>query len=395
MKKFFKKTEGFTLVELIVVIAILGILAGVGTVGYSGYIKKANIAADQQLLGFVNQAFSAACIENGLDQKQVAAADDVMSPEKSITGVTVTSDSVVSATKATDIAADFGKYFAGNEENKFKVVSDLQYSAEKGFYSNELGGGVVSVRFGGVEILLSAQDIQNLKNSAFNQEMTMSELMGKVELATTVVQTAGVGSPLADLASGADAQAFLMSMLGSNPAEQEANFGAIMQGLMDSGMEEEAALKQMQSYNVVLMASQSANAVKDDVVDLLLSDKNGEQMKTAFVNAVEGEGANAKDGLAQIAMAYGMYTSYIARYPDRASDGDDTDPYAVLAELGTTEFKQYMETPEAQTDLAGYLSSMNMINTGVTGKPEAVKELFMNGFSNEELVDVLVGLTGN
>ena len=49
MKKFFKKTEGFTLVELIVVIAILGILAGVGTVGYSGYIKKANMAADQQL----------------------------------------------------------------------------------------------------------------------------------------------------------------------------------------------------------------------------------------------------------------------------------------------------------------------------------------------------------
>ena len=28
--------------ELIVVIAILGILAGIGTVGYSGYIKKAN-----------------------------------------------------------------------------------------------------------------------------------------------------------------------------------------------------------------------------------------------------------------------------------------------------------------------------------------------------------------
>lgn len=58
MKKFFKKTEGFTLVELIVVIAILGILAGVGTVGYSGYIKKANMAADQQLLSDVEQALS-------------------------------------------------------------------------------------------------------------------------------------------------------------------------------------------------------------------------------------------------------------------------------------------------------------------------------------------------
>lgn len=56
MKKFWKKTEGFTLVELVVVIAILGILAGVGTVGYSGYVKKANMAADQQLASSIANA---------------------------------------------------------------------------------------------------------------------------------------------------------------------------------------------------------------------------------------------------------------------------------------------------------------------------------------------------
>lgn len=40
---------GFTLVELIVVIAILGILAGIGTVGYSGYIKRTNEGLDETL----------------------------------------------------------------------------------------------------------------------------------------------------------------------------------------------------------------------------------------------------------------------------------------------------------------------------------------------------------
>ena len=49
--------------ELIVVIAILGILAGIAIPVYSGYIKKANKAADETLLAAINTAFAAACLE--------------------------------------------------------------------------------------------------------------------------------------------------------------------------------------------------------------------------------------------------------------------------------------------------------------------------------------------
>ena len=56
----FKKNEGFTLVELIVVIAILAILAAVAVPAYSGYITKAQEAADLQVITAVNTAIDAA-----------------------------------------------------------------------------------------------------------------------------------------------------------------------------------------------------------------------------------------------------------------------------------------------------------------------------------------------
>ena len=51
-----KSNKGFSLVELIVVIAIMAIIAGVAIPVYSGYITKANEGADENLFGEVEHA---------------------------------------------------------------------------------------------------------------------------------------------------------------------------------------------------------------------------------------------------------------------------------------------------------------------------------------------------
>ena len=50
--------EGFTLVELIIVIAILAILSSVAVVGYSSYVKKANMQADKALVAEIVNALT-------------------------------------------------------------------------------------------------------------------------------------------------------------------------------------------------------------------------------------------------------------------------------------------------------------------------------------------------
>lgn len=69
LKNFFtmsrKANGGFTLVELIVVIAILAILGGVAVPAYSGYVKKANMTADQALASDVAYALTMYYYNNG------------------------------------------------------------------------------------------------------------------------------------------------------------------------------------------------------------------------------------------------------------------------------------------------------------------------------------------
>jgi type IV pilus assembly protein PilA len=113
MKMVKKAQAGFTLIELMIVVAIIGILAAVAIPAYSDYTVKAKVANALSAAGSLKTAVALCAQESGdvtnCNTATAAANLPTFTPTKEVTGATVTTAGIITLT-----LADIGKNTSGS-----------------------------------------------------------------------------------------------------------------------------------------------------------------------------------------------------------------------------------------------------------------------------------------
>ena len=445
MYKFAKKVanhEGFTLVELIVVIAILGILAGIAIPVYSGYIKKANQAADNVLLSAVNTAIGAARAENGF--AKLGSDAKLVVTSKKITGLNPGTVTLADSTDtlSTAIAASFVTYFGENTNTELKYCTsdaDFEFHADTQTFSIVGGGdgssgsklsfvgstyddatGITTYTFqdaDGNPITYQVSDsaMAAYNASTFGQHMTPTQLTGEVsDMVGALSSALSTGNTLATVLSngGIDLAAMGIDASDENYQEELAN-AVVMYVAQSTTPESFNALNnvmasgnlgdlftgnqgQMLSNAAMLYGVAVAYSNSDAASTQTIDGKSAQQYMSYINSQISAAAATDKpmgDKLGDILNAIGLIGNFVYN-PDYNPEAEAGTPES---NKFTSAFTSYI-TPGAggqsqmAIDSAGYLGAMQTIagNTGSLVSSGAIA----NGYSDPTIAYILSQILG-
>lgn len=347
-------SAGFTLVELIVVIAIIGILAGVGTVGYGGYVKRTNEGLDETLY------------------KNILYAGEIGKYENpGVTGrvIVTKTDAHVEAVGTSGDASVVEKWMKNAFGDGWEHT--VKYRTDK--YANGTYG----------TIALPAQSVELDDTQKANLEKLMqSNLSGKEkELADTANNLSGLFADWFGAKEGEEAVDQIAAKLKTfgGTAEDIADFKTFLTNQLGGDLSK-ASATQLSNATVLYVASKAKDMDANKLYSDLLAINPSNPLE-----AITGVAQNNGGILPTAAVMYGTMLGYVNS--GLASDefkkameippmgitsdkpGKDGKTHLSVMSLATKmfndkNFREYANSDKkgAKSDMAGYLGAMQIIN---------------------------------